>query len=603
MKKIVPFIALLLQAGVGYCQQGSGLVTDSMPKSNMAGGQSMTIMSNAQHPRKTNNEVTPRWTFDANYRYGALDQTIQTYDLSKAYSGSLSNTSQYTNPKYSNKNSLGGDVSINYFFNKKHTLGVGIGAMYMQHSGTLMMDGFKADYQDKDGQSRVYRQIIRSNGPLSEDVTITNVNIPVMLKFKNQFRKSFGIWGDIGGLIGIYNNTKTNRNDGTFDYEAIYRLAAESPNAVVSGFDNSQNGDPQHSLLLTQQFYHDANPGRDAVAYLDDQHNSANHFNVGLDKSIAQGQNRPENHYSKLSYGGIVQGGVSWAITYRLAFNLGGYVMYQHNEDENHDQNHITDRIVTEGNGTAANYFGMSSIIKKSDYTTYGAMAGIRIYLGGKGRDTDGDGYTDDVDECKLDWGPINGCPDNDGDGIKNAEDGCPDEYGPALTNGCPDTDGDGFADKLDSCRDVPGNVQGCPIEYWKDHGAKEVALINQNGLVMAPHIVLETDVLRFATGKATIEAEATKVLDQAAATLKSNPKIIIHISGYTDDVGSYANNLMLSLARARAAKAYLVSNGTPDNRIIIAGLANDNPVSANDNDDNRAKNRRIELKLLLPVE
>ena len=252
---------------------------------------------------------------------------------------------------------------------------------------------------------------------------------------------------------------RTNHNDGTFNYEAIYRISHET-NAIVSGFDNSSYGDPVNSLILTEQNYHNTNPGQDPVAYFDLQH-AQNQYNVGLNKSPAKTQNRPENHYTDLSYGGIIQGGISLAITYRLTFNLGAYYMYQHYENGgNGDNQHITDRIVTDGGGTAANYYGLSHVLKQSDYSSVGGMAGIRIFLGGKGRDTDGDGFIDDVDECPLEWGTAKGCPDDDHDGFRNTTDLCPDVY--SLTGGgCPDLDGDGFVDKVDSCVSTPGNIQG----------------------------------------------------------------------------------------------------------------------------------------------
>ena len=118
--------------------------------------------------------------------------------------------------------------------------------------------------------------------------------------------------------------------------------------------------------------------------------------------------------------------------------------------------------------------------------------------------DLDGDGFGDNLDQCKYDAGDVTdfadiGCPDGDGDGVadrsdafpnliwhwedadedgigdnQNAPNGmydsCPDEAGTSHrldVRGCPDTDSDGLADEIDDCPDVPGlsmiAARGCP--------------------------------------------------------------------------------------------------------------------------------------------
>lgn len=97
-------------------------------------------------------------------------------------------------------------------------------------------------------------------------------------------------------------------------------------------------------------------------------------------------------------------------------------------------------------------------------------------------RDTDGDGWTDDVDPCPYAFGEKNpptptsrpGCPwiDTDEDGIADTEDACPEEptgaVGDPERQGCPsDRDRDGVRDVIDFCPDTKGEVRydGCPSE------------------------------------------------------------------------------------------------------------------------------------------
>lgn len=81
--------------------------------------------------------------------------------------------------------------------------------------------------------------------------------------------------------------------------------------------------------------------------------------------------------------------------------------------------------------------------------------------------DLDGDGVTDEVDECIKIKGPwqFKGCPDTDGDSIPDKSDLCPEIHGKLSLRGCPDTDDDGITDLKDSCPTVFGVAEfnGCP--------------------------------------------------------------------------------------------------------------------------------------------
>jgi outer membrane protein OmpA-like peptidoglycan-associated protein/uncharacterized membrane protein YeaQ/YmgE (transglycosylase-associated protein family) len=85
----------------------------------------------------------------------------------------------------------------------------------------------------------------------------------------------------------------------------------------------------------------------------------------------------------------------------------------------------------------------------------------------------------------------------------------------------------------------------------------------------------------------------AVKVL---AALLKAFPGVTLHITGHTDNAGDPDGNRRLSLDRANAVKDLLVKAGGPADRISTEGLGADKPVAPNDGDENRAKNRRVEL-------
>ncbi len=68
---------------------------------------------------------------------------------------------------------------------------------------------------------------------------------------------------------------------------------------------------------------------------------------------------------------------------------------------------------------------------------------------------------------------------------------------------------------------------------------------------------------------------------------------------GHTDTTGPASYNQRLSVRRAEAVKAYLVSNGVPAGRIFTEGKGEMNPIANNDTRAGRAKNRRVEVELV----
>jgi outer membrane protein OmpA-like peptidoglycan-associated protein/uncharacterized membrane protein YeaQ/YmgE (transglycosylase-associated protein family) len=85
----------------------------------------------------------------------------------------------------------------------------------------------------------------------------------------------------------------------------------------------------------------------------------------------------------------------------------------------------------------------------------------------------------------------------------------------------------------------------------------------------------------------------AVKVM---AALLKAFPGVTLHITGHTDNAGDPDANRRLSLDRANAVKDLLVRAGAPADRISTEGMGGEKPIAPNDKDENRVKNRRVEL-------
>ena len=98
---------------------------------------------------------------------------------------------------------------------------------------------------------------------------------------------------------------------------------------------------------------------------------------------------------------------------------------------------------------------------------------------------------------------------------------------------------------------------------------------------------------------KAVLKPEGKSRLDDLVGKLKAvNLEVIIAI-GHTDSIGTKAYNQKLSVRRANAVKAYLVSKGIEANRIYTEGKGETQPIADNKTKEGRAKNRRVEIEVV----
>jgi outer membrane protein OmpA-like peptidoglycan-associated protein/tetratricopeptide (TPR) repeat protein len=102
-----------------------------------------------------------------------------------------------------------------------------------------------------------------------------------------------------------------------------------------------------------------------------------------------------------------------------------------------------------------------------------------------------------------------------------------------------------------------------------------------------------------FDTNKFDLKPDSRAELDKLLEFLAQNPTIKIEISGHTDDVGNMQANQVLSENRAKAVYNYLVAEGVPAQRMIFKGYGQTQPIVPNNSDENRAKNRRTEFKII----
>ncbi|MBR9999958.1 MAG: OmpA family protein [Cyclobacteriaceae bacterium] len=103
---------------------------------------------------------------------------------------------------------------------------------------------------------------------------------------------------------------------------------------------------------------------------------------------------------------------------------------------------------------------------------------------------------------------------------------------------------------------------------------------------------------LFFDVNKYELKERSITELQRIISYMNNNPDLKIEIRGHTDDTGSAAYNMELSLKRAEAVYQYLVNHGIAQSRLQYQGFGQTEPAVPNDSEENRSRNRRIEFRI-----
>ena len=104
---------------------------------------------------------------------------------------------------------------------------------------------------------------------------------------------------------------------------------------------------------------------------------------------------------------------------------------------------------------------------------------------------------------------------------------------------------------------------------------------------------------VEFDSGKATLTPAGRAILDEMVAAMLKLKGRRIEIIGHTDSAGLRASNVSLSQARAATVKSYLAAHGIAEDYLTASGQGPDRPIASNDTVEGRARNRRIEFRLV----
>lgn len=110
---------------------------------------------------------------------------------------------------------------------------------------------------------------------------------------------------------------------------------------------------------------------------------------------------------------------------------------------------------------------------------------------------------------------------------------------------------------------------------------------------------IFTLDNLQFERGKPNLLEHSYPILEKLVEIMLENPEMKIELGGHTDGLGSSNAKETLSYQRVEKIKEFLVGFGIDRKRVETVGYGGSKPIAPNDTEENRAKNRRVEIKVL----
>lgn len=101
---------------------------------------------------------------------------------------------------------------------------------------------------------------------------------------------------------------------------------------------------------------------------------------------------------------------------------------------------------------------------------------------------------------------------------------------------------------------------------------------------------------VHFKKGTYDLFPDSYEELNNVAKLMRDNPRMKIKLEGHTDNVGNPLALMRLSKQRVGAVRNYLVAQGIPYNRIEGEGFGRMKPLTDNNTEEEREKNRRVEF-------
>lgn len=138
----------------------------------------------------------------------------------------------------------------------------------------------------------------------------------------------------------------------------------------------------------------------------------------------------------------------------------------------------------------------------------------------------------------------------------------------------------------------IPRTVIVDPKDALGNVISRNIELTSLGQTIVLNHLIFEL-------GKAVINPKSFSELDEVAAMMKENSKVVIQLEGHTDNKGNAEANQKLSQSRVEAVKKYIISKGVKKDRVKTKAFGGSQPVATDDTEEARAKNRRVEMRVL----
>jgi hypothetical protein len=312
------------------------------------------------------NYFAQKWLLDFNIPVGILSQSPRSN-----YSPNFQNplNSQFSNLKFSPGFTYGVDIEGGCYFGKLKLIGFGTGYIYQASISQISIDNYHIEYQAKDANNAIFRQVVSSVGSVKENLHNSTVSIPLVMKFKQLLNKKVGFSADAGFLVNMSNVTNYSTNS-SFNYEAIYSYIVKSNDEIIHVYDN--NPTPMSTdWLITKQQYESHNPGGSVQSYFDSLH--ARGYLVGLGLHPANNSGSIKSPASSLGF--IFRPALNIRLVERMYLYVGGFLSYQIFNKSVSQNYRLIDNF---GN----NYSSLLNTVSRTDNLAIGGNIGIRIFMG-----------------------------------------------------------------------------------------------------------------------------------------------------------------------------------------------------------------------------
>jgi OmpA-OmpF porin, OOP family len=142
-------------------------------------------------------------------------------------------------------------------------------------------------------------------------------------------------------------------------------------------------------------------------------------------------------------------------------------------------------------------------------------------------------------------------------------------------------------------------------LQEERDEDAKRKALAETSPISVEAcetrfDVISTAGAVYFKTGSAELDHKSDAILESVADIANRCPTAKIEVTGHTDSNGDKETNKKLSEQRAHAVMSFLVQRGIAAARVEALGYGDAHPIAPNDTEANRAKNRRIEFRVLV---